>query len=338
VTTGDALTVSNCIDRYHQKNELGFSSGSELSFIAGHFFEFAIDSLQSLSFYEITELLEREDLCVESEDWLMDFLIDRGSDYLSLLGYVRLEFLKRESIDRLFEAVSSESVDSRLWSAIWRRCRHQLVYGSDEVPKTRFREVTPTAESPSCGLIHHLTDICGGNVHERGVVEISCSSTGYNQCWQVVDYNWTNFWYGRNSANSWIQFDFKNREVSINRYALKPHKGSVNWPVQWTLAGSRDGTAWESIDSRNTQELVQASDTKTFDCSDQSNDPRFYRYIRLTQTGKNSSGDHYLLLTNVEFFGSLIDRTKSPTHLVSSQERQYTQSSKVVSSPNVVRR
>jgi hypothetical protein len=171
-------------------------------------------------------------------------------------------------------------------------------------------------------LIHHLTDICGGNVHERGIVEISCSSTERNQCWQVVDYNWTDYWHSMNSANSWIQFDFKNREVFINRYALKPHKGSSNFLVQWTLAGPRDGTVWELIDSRNTQELVKALDSKMFDCSSQSNERRFYRYIRLTQTGKTSSGQDYLILTNVEFFGSLIDRTKHSTGLGSFQERQ----------------
>jgi hypothetical protein len=321
VTTGDALTVSNCIDRFHQKKEFGLSSESELSFIASHFSEIALDSLQSLRFCDIAELLESENLCLESEDWLMNFLIDLGSDYFNPLGYVRLEFLKVDSIDRLFKPISSECVDNRLWSAIWRRCRYQLVYCADEIPKVRFKEVTPIAESPSCGLIHHLTDIYGGNVHERGVVEISCSSTQYNQCWQVVDYNWTSYWYSRSSANSWIQFDFKNREVFINRYALKPHNGTMNWPVQWTLAGSRDGTVWELIDSRNTRELVQGLDTKMFDCSNQSHEPRFYRYIRLTQTGHTSSGEHYFVLTNVEFFGSLIDRTKHSTSLDSLQER-----------------
>jgi hypothetical protein len=41
------------------------------------------------------------------------------------------------------------------------------------------------------GIISHLRSFCGGNIHERGLVTITCSSTVKNQCWQVFDHGWT---------------------------------------------------------------------------------------------------------------------------------------------------
>jgi hypothetical protein len=169
----------------------------------------------------------------------------------------------------------------------------------------RFKSIVRAPDSPFSGLIDHLTSICGGNVHERGVVEITCSSTGRNNCWQVANFDWNDYWHSSNSANSWIQFDFKNRDVSLTHYTLKSDGHNGHHLLQWRLAGSRDGTTWESIDVRKTQELNGNYITKTFSCSVPSDGSRFYRYIRLTQTGKNSSGHDRLMLGNIEFFGTM---------------------------------
>jgi hypothetical protein len=308
------LTVSNCIERFRLTSHFRISNRPEAAFIARHFFELPLDSLKALECSEIEHVVDSAELCIESEDKLLSFLIGLGSDYASLLGHVRLEFLRPDSIDNLFNNLPFESVDSRIWSGIWRRCRHQLVYEADEVPKKRFHESFVTLEAPPDGLIHRLTELSGGNVHERGLVEISCSTTTINNCWQVADANWDGYWSSGNVPNSWIQFDFKNRQVSIKCSALKPHRGTTNFPVRWTLAGSRDGEAWEVIDMRNTQELVGTHKRMTFQCVEPSNAPRFYRYVRLTQTGDTSSGHCHLILANVEFFGCIIDKAESSAH------------------------
>jgi hypothetical protein len=62
--------------------------------------------------------------------------------------------------------------------------------------------VKRSPDSPWSGLISHLTELCGGNVHAKGLVAIGCSSTSYNQCWDVVNYDGEHFWYTPNSPNS----------------------------------------------------------------------------------------------------------------------------------------
>jgi hypothetical protein len=304
-TNEEELTLSNCISRFRLKSRFDVSITSEADFIASHFFEFTVDALRDLKSSELEDIFQNEKLCLESEDTLFDFLVELESDYLNLIGYVRLEFLNPESIDRFFKTISYSDVDERLWTNICRRARHQLVYEANEIPLTRFRSIVRSPDSPFSGLIDYLTSICGGNVHERGAVEITCSSNDYNNCWQVANFDWNNYWHSKNCANSWIQFDFNNRDVSLTHYTLKSDGHASCHLLQWTLAGSRDGTTWELIDVRNTQELNGNYLTKTFSCSVPSDGSRFYRYIRLTQTGKNSSGHDVLMLGNVEFFGTM---------------------------------
>jgi hypothetical protein len=294
------------------KSRFDCSIKSEADFIASHFSEFTIDALQDLKPSELEEIVGNEQLCLDNEDYLFDFLVELGSDYLSLVGYVQLEFLTPESIDQFFNTVSYSDVDKCVCSNICRRARHELVYDANEIPLNRFKSIIRLPDSRFSGLIAHLTSVCGGNVHERGLVEITCSSNSYNNCWQVVNYDWNGYWYSSNSANSWIQFDFKNREISLTHYTLKSDGESGNHLLQWTLAGSRDGQTWGSIDARDTQDLNGKFITKTYSCSVSSDGSRFYRYIRLTQTGKNSTGQDFLQLGNVEFFGRMHDQRSVP--------------------------
>jgi hypothetical protein len=124
-----------------------------------------------------------------------------------------------------------------------------------------------------------------------------------------VKYDWNDYFYTHNSANSWIQFDFKDRSVSLTHYALKSdgHTYGSYHLLEWTISGSNDGKDWTILDEQNTQDLNGNYVTKMFCCGDSSSVSQFYRYIRLTQTGKNSSGHDHLMLANIEFFGSMVN-------------------------------
>jgi hypothetical protein len=192
------------------------------------------------------------------------------------------------------------------------RARHDILYNVDDIPLQRFVGCFRSTESPFNGLIHHLTKVCGGNVCERGVVDITCSSTEYNKCLQVADHDWNDYWYTNSVANSWIQFDFKNRRVSLTHYTLKSDGCNGHHLLEWTVAGSRDGVSWDPIDCRKTQELNGNYITKTFALSTSLSGTPFYRYIRLTQTGKSSNNNDYLMLAVVEFFGRMTDHSGLP--------------------------
>jgi hypothetical protein len=311
-TKGEELTVSNSLLRYRKKSRFGLSVTSESAFIASHFSEFQSVDLQTLKVSELEVIVNNETFHLESEDWFLDLILGFGSDYRELLYSVHFEFLGSFSINRFFDSISYSDVDERLWLKVVNRARHDILSNSDDIPLQRFIGCFQSTDSPFNGLIHHFTTICGGNVHERGVVEITSSSNGYNKCWQVADHNWTNYWTTTSSPNSWIQFDFKNRNVSLTHYTLKSDGEGNHHLLEWTIAGSREGALWDPIDCRKTQDLNGNYITKTFALSVSSTGTPFYRYIRLTQTGKNSSNYDNLLLAAVEFFGRMTDNSGLP--------------------------
>jgi hypothetical protein len=306
VESDDSLNVWNCISRLNRKLRHSVVFDREYEFIESHFSEFDLDSIRLLDFKILKNILHSDSLRILNEDWLLQFLFDLGSSYSELIGSVRFEYLSCLSIDLFFEKIKFEELTKEIWDQLWNRSRHRIVYDVKTFPQNRFTGfVNRSPDSPWSGLIHYLIEICNGNVHEKGIVEITCSSTNSNQCWQIVNYDWNSHFQTNNSPNSWIQFDFKDRVVSLTDYALKSDGGGGYHLLEWLVAGSMDSNELKILDHQKTQVLNGNSITKIFHCNDNSSDSQFYRYIRLTQTGKDSSGYDYLRLSNIEFFGSM---------------------------------
>jgi hypothetical protein len=153
------------------------------------------------------------------------------------------------------------------------------------------------------GIIHELTKECGGNVHLKGIVDITSSGDGRNKAYQIADHGWNSYWVSTNIPNSWICFDFKYRSVALTHYTLKSNGDDGWFLLAWVMEGSNDVTNWTTLDTRNTGDLKGIYVVKNFGCS--SGCSEFFRYIRLRQTAKNSSGTDHLIFCNIEFFGSL---------------------------------
>jgi hypothetical protein len=90
------------------------------------------------------------------------------------------------------------------------------------------------------GIIHELRKQSGGNVHTKSLVEITASSTRQGNAWIVAarDSGWGSGeeWCSLNSPNTWIKFDFKNHQVSLESYYLK--SSTTGAAIQaWVLEG-----------------------------------------------------------------------------------------------------
>ena len=79
--------------------------------------------------------------------------------------------------------------------------------------------------------------------------------------------------------------------------------------LTWVLEVSDDGSVWEVVDERNTRDLNGNYIVKTYDCNKRNE--RFVRFVRLRQTGKDSSNWDNLLLSQIEFFGQLTKEENS---------------------------
>jgi hypothetical protein len=313
VEDNEALSDSNVVARLSLAEFLETSGSREIEYLASHFYEIDRDLLKSLRHENLHEVIRSGKLQIESEDSLLDFVLELGDDFIDLLGCVRTEYLSVSGIDRLLTSISLSELDDSLWLSLC--CRLRLFVEPSSDVGSRHRSWTKRFPIDSTrrfdGIIARLTRECGGNVHTKEVVSITASSTCRRQCHQVVDYDWNDYWYSGNSANSWIQFDFKTRCISVTNYTIKSDGDGGCHLLQWSLEGSNDGTSWVTLDQRNTQDLNGNYVEKSYECESRQSSATFFRFIRLIQSGPNSGNHHFLGLTNLDFFGGVSDLRSS---------------------------
>jgi hypothetical protein len=303
----EAISVSNCISRLRMRVRTGLKIEEALKFVASHFYELEIEELKGLTNDLLEAVVSHSDLRLIDEDSFLEFIFSLGDEYSTLYGYVEFRFLSISGIDKFLSRISKENCDSQIWNSICRRLQCEIV--NREVNCRRFsstavEEFVFSKGHEFDGILSSLTKKCGGNVHEKGIVNITSSGDAGNKCWQVADHGWTGFWASLNVPNSWICFDFRNTQISVKSYTLNSDSKISQIPVHWVVEGSNDQNNWMEIDKKDTQELDGRSIVKNFSCSTH-HSSKFFRFIRLRQTGINNSNYDYFCLRNIEFFGVL---------------------------------
>ena len=168
----------------------------------------------------------------------------------------------------------------------------------------RQHHILYDAGKPLEGIIAHLTRECGGNVHEKGVVEVTASSCS-DPAKHAVELGTNTYFLSNEEPNSWICYDFKERRVAPTSYSIRTAWSDSN-PKSWVLEVSNDGSdgSWEVVDSReNNEDLKGRRITRTFAISTRPHG--IFRFVRLLQTGKNHDEGDILILTSFEVFGTL---------------------------------
>jgi hypothetical protein len=296
------------------KERGGLNCNDEIDFIASHFHMFdssGLESLKSVNVSTIESILSSQNLLLEDEDSLVEFISSLGEEFSTLYNYVECRFLTLNGINKLIKLISKEfeGLNCCVWDSICRRLQCEICNWNLDDERfskhefTSFPFVSDVKGGEWNGIISHLTKQCGGNVHEKGLVKITSSADGYNNPWQVVNYGRNDWWNSENSPNSWICFDFIEDSVLLQHYTLASHV-PCDWFTEWEIEGSNDGNVWKSLDSRNTRELCGASLVKTYECQ-RANSNEYFRFIRMRQTGKASDNSDCLILCNIEFFGIL---------------------------------
>jgi hypothetical protein len=305
----ESITICNCCSRLKVKTDGRYDIEEEVEFIACHFYEFEsreLDKLKELNIDVLERIFGCDNLCLEDEESLVEFISSLGEEYSSLYGFIECRFLSVEGIDKFLSLISFEELDLRLWESICRRLRLEILdrnHGDKRFREKNYESFEYENGGEFDGILSHLTKHGGGNVHEMGVVDITSPGDAYYRCWQVADHGWNNWWYS-NTPNSWICFDFKDRSVSLQHYTLKSSGQGGHYFIQWEIEGSNDGSTWKSLDNRNTRDLCGNCIVKTYGCS-RVNRREFFRFIRMRQTGKDSNNCDYLMLCNIEFFGKV---------------------------------
>jgi hypothetical protein len=144
----------------------------------------------------------------------------------------------------------------------------------------------------------------GGNVHKKGIVT---SKSVYRDTQyppdNVADFTYDTIFHSKDDPGQWVCWDFHEMRVRPTHYTIWGY-----WLKSWVVEGSLDGQNWTEIDRKmNNQDFKGREKTVSFTVSN----PVECRFIRLTQTDKNWTGDYHsgradqLHLGAVEFFGTL---------------------------------
>jgi uncharacterized protein (DUF433 family) len=182
------------------------------------------------------------------------------------------------------------------------------------------------------GIIAHLTRECGGNVHDRHVVEVACGSFeketyganphsgAYNNrvdraAKNAADLE-TDSRFGSASRekkediphtrNNWICYNFKERRIVPTHYTIRTHEHSLGSAhlKSWLVETSADGENWREVArEENNEELNGRYFSGTFAVADGGE----CRFIRLVNIGRNHAGNDSLDISAWEIFGSLIE-------------------------------
>jgi hypothetical protein len=109
------------------KSRLELDRSDELEFIASHFYEVDQSSFEDFSIEWLEEILMDDSLRMESEDWLLDYLISHGSLGHRLLCHVRYEQLSVSGICKFLSNISVSDITFQLWDNVCYRFRHRIL-------------------------------------------------------------------------------------------------------------------------------------------------------------------------------------------------------------------
>ncbi|KAK8888785.1 hypothetical protein M9Y10_033524 [Tritrichomonas musculus] len=322
--TGE-VTVSNVFDvmrvlqaRFcNQAGLLGSVLRSEIEFISGHFYEIDIGELKKFGNDIISEVLKSSCLKIESEDSLLDFLIeiysgDRSASFL--FDYVVFENVSDESLMHFYESFDIDDIDHEVWKMIVDRSIKSKVKPTDQKFEKRYFDKSVSSflyekGKEFKGIVNHLTEKTGGNIHSNGTIKVT--SNNYSSSWEpwnLLDFDKDNGYSPGGNWDVYVCYDFKEKKVKITNYSINSIKGNNDGHhlKSWVVEVSDDGNKWTTIDEQKDSKKLKGKNlSATFDV-----EPSDYsRYVRLRNTAEPWGGND-LWFSSLEFYGYLKDESQ----------------------------
>ena len=293
--------------------------GNLRDFVASRFYEIEKEILDDLDLETAQLLLLSPSLKIEDEDSLYDFVRSRSETDLSFASLFEFTYFEYLSVNRIenFASFVSENLLENITSGVWRQICHRLILRANHTrknPRSCIGKKFVYDESKKLdGVIAYLTSEWGGNVHDKGIVNVTASSvhSDHSQPKNAVDLTTDSCFWSESKPNSWICYDFKERRVIPTSYSVMSMGGGPGWnhAKSWVIEVSNDGTenSWTIIDRRdNNNDLNDSFATVNFKISRVPSDG--FRFFRLRQTGKNHLGNEVLSISSLEIFGTLSEK------------------------------
>ena len=146
------------------------------------------------------------------------------------------------------------------------------------------------------------------------------SSVGFGKIEDFLSRSSNNLRTG-NEPSSYLGIDIGSRYLLPTAYTLRNRNSKSHVCFNWQLEASRDKVNWQMLDRRihytgddsydytfenDRNGLKTPGATSTWGIDSEVLDPEGYRYFRVVQIDKNSSGSYNLALSNIEIYGKAI--------------------------------
>jgi hypothetical protein len=209
-----------------------------------------------------------------------------------------------------------DCIDRSLWMAVCDRLNHAVV---PRLMSPQSAQSVSYTDFPVVGLfegiIAHLTKKHNGNVHDKGIVEITTSSLdGGNPAHHgknVVDYSGVGHFGTAEDGSPWICFNFRSMRIILTHYTILSDKREPRWrPVflrSWVVEVSNDGADWTEVDRRSDcSHLKGPEKTAIFKVPSEIEG----QFVRIRVLAVHDSDRLCLEMKAIEFFGTLITRVQ----------------------------
>jgi hypothetical protein len=202
---------------------------------------------------------------------------------------------------------------------IWREFSEQVGIRSSEQESTndrywhRWREFTLDQSRELCGIIRHLSEMCGGNVHDKGVVRVTSSeyNTGYGALKVAAQFDGLSkdmFFYTIWRKPAWICYDFGDHRVIPTAYSIRTYfnnNGNFFFARSWVVEASDTGidNDFDVIDTHENDDTMKAQYT-VYSFPIQTR--KQCRYLRMRLTSPGGQDCTALIFSAWEIFGTLL--------------------------------
>jgi regulator of replication initiation timing len=184
----------------------------------------------------------------------------------------------------------------------------QIDQMKQEIERLKNPYSQPVQVNLSCssGIISYLN-----SVDSNPVLLITSSSYGSTmQQENILKTDENCHWLSKNELNSWIIFNFQNKNICPQGYLIR--KGSINYqnsPQGWKLEGSNDQKNWVILNEvKNCDVFKKEKQEGIF----RFETCQFFQFHRFTQIQEDiwkfngsSPSEYYFLLNFVEFYGKI---------------------------------
>lgn len=335
------LTKENVFQQLRLKHQIELSVKDEINYISSHLFE--LESIienhdDVLSFDLWREILSSHSICLSSEDWLFEYILQRSKkdrSFISLLEFVKLKELKTSSLHKFFSEVSLSELNSSLYSLIadlvLNTCdnvkdgkkkkssryfipKDSIKAEKKEKPDTLIKKVIEfDGKNPLRGMFAYLRSKShGSNIVDANLISITAAAINEqvdSDVRYLVDLNINSYYVSKDEENQWIKFDFRDRIAEVHCYTIKTNLNGGNDHLRnWVIEVSNNDQDYSQITREENNVTLNAPGNLVVYRILGRAIPG--RYVRIRQTGMNWAQRNLLVIAQMEFFGILIEKEK----------------------------